>query len=128
MGKKIEKEDRATEMTVSKVDTTGFPIPAVAAVDVNREAPATLLMVAAVPPPAIIANAHVITGLKSASVDTITAVPAKVANGMAIVSNKLSTNGIKYPKISIMVATPKMITAVRLPNQSHEGFNSQMLK
>ncbi len=128
MGKKIEKKDMMTEVTVSMVDTTGFPNPAVAAVDVNREAPATLLIVAAVPPPAIIASAHVITGLKSARVDTITAVPATVANGMAMVSNKLSTKGMKYPKISIMVATPKMITAGRLPSQSHEEFRSQILK
>lgn len=119
IGKKIEKKDMMTEVTVSMIDTSGFPNPAVTAVDVNLEAPAALLMVAAVPPPAIMASAHVITGLKSARVDTITAVPATVANGMAMVSNKLSTKGMKYPKISIMVATPKMITAGRLPSQSN---------
>lgn len=79
---------------VSIVVTNGFPNPAVETVEVNRVAPEAVLMVAAVPPPAIMANAQVTTGLKSATVDTITAVPATVAKGIAILSNKLSTNGI----------------------------------
>lgn len=94
MGRKIEKMDMMIEVPVSMVDTNGLPNPAVVTVDVIREAPAALLMVAAVPPPAIMANAHVITGLKSDTVDIITAVPATVANGMAMVSNKLSTSGM----------------------------------
>lgn len=93
IGRNIEKIDMINDAPVSTVDTIGFPNPAVDTVDVTRDAPATLLMVAAVPPPAIMANAHEITGFKSATVDTITAVPAMVANGMAIASSKLSTNG-----------------------------------
>ena len=94
IGKKMAKMDMMTEVTVSIVDTIGLPNPAVEIVDVTRDAPAALFIVAAVPPPAIIANAHVITGLKSAKVETITAVPASAANGIAMVSSKLSRNGI----------------------------------
>lgn len=94
MGKKIEIIDITIEVPVSIVDTIGFPKPAVDTVDPKRVALAELLTAAAVPPPAIIANAQVITGLKSATVDTITAVPAMVANGIAILSNKLSTTGM----------------------------------
>ncbi len=94
IGKKIAKMEMMNEEPVSMVDTTGFPNPAVEIVDVNRDAPAALFIVAAVPPPAIIANVHAIIGLKSANVETITAVPAMVANGIAIISSKLSTTGI----------------------------------
>lgn len=90
-GMKIENTDITTEVPVSIVDTTGFAIPPVVAVEANLVVPELLATAAAVPPPAIIAKAQVITGLKSATVDTITAVPAMAAKGMAIVSKALST-------------------------------------
>ena len=94
IGKKIETIDIITEVPVSTVETIGFAIPPVVAVEVNLvtlDVPATA---AAVPPPAIIAKAQVITGLKSATVDNIIAVPASAANGTDIESNKLSIYGI----------------------------------
>ncbi len=94
-GRKIEIIDITIEVPVSIVDTTGLAIPPVVAVDANRvvlDVPATA---AAVPPPAMMANDHVITGLKSATVDSIMAVPANAANGTVILSNKLSIYGIK---------------------------------
>ena len=94
IGKKIAKTAMMIEVPVSMVDTIGLPNPAVERVDVTRVVPATLFMVAAVPPPAIIANVQVITGPKSAMVETMTAVPARVAKGMAMVSSKLSTTGM----------------------------------
>lgn len=93
-GRNMEIMDITTDVPVSTVEITGLPIPAVDTVEPNLVAPAELFMAAAVPPPAIIANAQVITGLKSATVETITAVPATVANGMAIVSKALSTIGM----------------------------------
>ena len=81
------------DVPVSTVETIGFPKPAVETDDVNRVAPEAVLMAAAVPPPAMIANAQVTTGLKSATVETMTAVPAMVANGIAMVSKRLSING-----------------------------------
>lgn len=94
IGKKMETMEIMIEVTVSKVEIMGFANPAVEIVEVTLVAPAALFIVAAVPPPAIIASAHVTIGLKSAIVDTITAVPATVANGMAMASNKLSTSGM----------------------------------
>jgi len=94
IGKKIETIDITIEVPVSIVETTEFPIPAVDTVEPNLVALAELFIVAAVPPPAMIAKAHVITGLKSATVETITAVPAIVAKGIAIVSKALSIIGM----------------------------------
>ncbi len=99
------------EEPVSTVETIGFAIPPVVAVDANRVVEVDALIADAVPPPAIIANDHVIKGSKSAAVDNITAVPANAANGTAIVSNKLSSQGIKYAIISTKVAIPKVINA-----------------
>lgn len=90
MGKKIASIDINTDVPVSIVDTIGFPNPPVEEVDVNLAALEAPEMAAAVPPPAIMARDHVIIGLKSAIVDIITTVPAKVAKGMEMVSNRLS--------------------------------------
>jgi len=107
-GKIIDTNDIKMEVPVSTVDITGFPIPPVVTVDVSLAALEVPAIAAAVPPPAMMANAQVISGLKSATVDNIIMVPAKAANGTAILSNKLSTYGIKYAKISTMVATPNI--------------------
>ena len=93
-GKNKDRTVITMDEPVSIVVTIGFPNPAVETDDVKRVAPVALLMVAAVPPPAIMAKAQVTTGLKSATVETITAVPAIVARGIAIVSIKLSTKGM----------------------------------
>ena len=93
-GRKIVTIDVTIAVPVSMVDTTGLPIPAVVAVDAKRVAPEAPEIAAAVPPPAIIAKAQVISELKSATVDTITAVPAIAAKGIATESSKLSTKGI----------------------------------
>ena len=94
IGKNIEKTVMTEDVAVSTVDTNGFPNPAVETDEESRVAPEAVLIAAAAPPPAMIAKAHVITGLKSTTVETIIAVPAIVANGMAMVSSKLSTNGM----------------------------------
>ena len=94
IGKKIEKADITIEDPVSMVETNGFPNPPVVVVDANLVALEVPAIAAAVPPPAIIANAQVTTGLNSATVETITAVPATAAKGTAIESSKLSIYGI----------------------------------
>ena len=82
------------EVPVSIAENMGLPIPAVDTLEPKRVVDVVLFMASAVPPPAIIAKAQVITGLKSATVKTIKAVPAMVAKGTAIVSNALSATGI----------------------------------
>lgn len=94
IGKNIETIAITIEVPVSIVETIGFPIPAVDTVEPNLVALAELFIAVAVPTPAIIANAQVTTGLKSATVETITAVPAMVAKGIAIVSKALSIMGM----------------------------------
>ena len=71
---------------VSNVETTGLPNPPVVPVDVSLVAAEDPAMAVAVPPPAMIAKDQVITGFKSATVETITAVPAIAANGIAMES------------------------------------------
>lgn len=90
-GSTIEMNDITIAIPVSMKETTGLPIPPVVAVDVNLVALEVPDITAAVPPPAIIANAQVISGLKLTSVDNTTMVPAKPASGTAILSSKLST-------------------------------------
>lgn len=94
IGIKIEITDMIIAVPVSNVETTGFPNPAVVVVDTSLAALEVPAIAAAVPPPAIIAKAQVITGLKSATVDTITAVPAIAASGTIIESSRLSIYGI----------------------------------
>ncbi len=95
IGAKIEAVATTTAVPVSTVETNGFATPPVVTVEAKRvEAPAPLMAVA-VPPPAIMANDQVTTGSRLATVDTITAVPAIAANGIARLSKRLSTQGIK---------------------------------
>lgn len=91
IGAKIDNIDSKTAVPVSATDTTGFAKPPVEAVEAKRVVAAEPLIVVAAPPPATIANAHVIAGLKSVKVDAITKVPATPANGTAKLSNTLST-------------------------------------
>ena len=90
-GKNMDITDIKVAVPVSIVETIGFVMPPVVVVDANLVALVVLEMAAAVPPPAIMASAQVITGLNSETVESITVVPAKAASGTEILSNKLST-------------------------------------
>ena len=94
-GAKMEAVDTAMAVPVSAVETMGLAKPPVVAVEVNLPVALAPLIADAVPPPAIMAKDQVMTGSRSATVDTITAVPAIAANGMAKLSKILSTQGIK---------------------------------
>ena len=93
-GINIAKTLITIEDPVSTVETIGFAMPPVVAVEANRAEELEAFIAVAVPPPAIMAKDQVIIGDKFMEVDTITAVPAMAAIGMAMVSNKLSTQGI----------------------------------
>ena len=90
----MDANDMTVAVPVSMVETIGLPIPPVVAVEVSLVAAVAELIAAAVPPPAIMAKPQVNNGLKSTSVEAMTAVPAMAANGIAIVSKILSTKGI----------------------------------
>jgi len=94
-GAKIAAVVTTVAVPVSTADTSGFPNPPVVAVDTNLPEAEAPLIAEAVPPPAIIARDHVTTGSKLATVETMTAVPAMAAKGIAILSRRLSTQGMK---------------------------------
>ncbi len=91
----MEAVETVTAVPVSTVETMGLAMPPVVAVDANLPVALAPLMAAAVPPPAMMANDHVITGSRFAMVETMTAVPAMAAKGMARLSSALSTHGMK---------------------------------
>ena len=94
-GTSIDAVETATAVPVSTTDTTGFAKPPVVVEEVNLPAAFAPLIMVAVPPPAMMAKAQVVTGSKPATDDTIAAVPAIPARGIAILSKRLSTQGIK---------------------------------
>lgn len=124
-GTSIDAVETATAVPVSTTDTTGLAKPPVVVEEVNLPAALAPLIIVAVPPPAIMAKAQVVTGSKPATDDTIAAVPAIPAKGIATLSKRLSTQGIKYAKISTNMATPKVIKAGKLPIQAHSPLSSQ---
>lgn len=95
IGAKIDAIETTTAVPVSTVEISGFARPPVVPVEANLPVADAPLIAVAVPPPAIIANDHVTKGSKLAAVATITAVPAIAAKGIAILSKRLSTQGIK---------------------------------
>jgi hypothetical protein len=127
-GTKMEAVLTATAAPVSTVDTNGFANPPVAPVEANLPVAFAPLMAVAVPPPAIMAKDHVMTGSILLAVETTAAVPAIPAKGRAIVSRALSTQGMKYAKISTTVAIPKVMRAVRLPIHCQLSFSSHTPK
>lgn len=94
-GTRMDAEDTVTAAPVSMVDTKGLANPPVVTEEVNLPAAFAPFMAVAVPPPAMMAKDHVTTGSKLVTVDTMTAVPAIAAKGMARLSRALSTHGIK---------------------------------
>jgi len=127
IGKKIENTDIAIDEPVSIVEIIGLAIPPVVAVEASLDVLVDPFIAVAVPPPAIIASAQVITGLKSLTVATITAVPATAANGIAMESSILSNQGIKYAKISTIVAIPNNNNALELPTHCQLSFKGIIL-
>ena len=128
IGAKIDTVVTTAAVPVSTRPITGFAVPPVVAVEANLPVAEAPFIAVAVPPPAIIAKVQVITGSKLEAVETITAVPAKAAIGIAKPSNKLSNHGMKYAKISTIVAAPKVIRAAILPTHCQFSFNSHTSK
>jgi len=81
------------EPASSKVATTGFPNPAVVAVDAPRATIVDPCTIPAAPAPAMIAKAHFINGLISVMTDAVMMIPATIEDGVANMSNKWPTKG-----------------------------------
>ena len=78
----------------SIVLTTGLAIPQVVAVDNALVATVPSCIVPAVPPPATIARIHCKVGSIPSRLEDVTMMPAIIAEGVVIVSNKLSSQGM----------------------------------
>jgi len=83
-----------TAPVASIVETAGFPKPPVNARDFVRRATVVPWMMDAAPPPAIMAKVHFKKGDNSTTKEAVTMVPATMAAGDAIRSNKWSSQGI----------------------------------
>ena len=92
---KLNKE-LVTAATFSVVATTAFPVPMVALLLNNRNRPVPNWMVPAVEPPARKASPHLTIGswLERGSMENASNVPAATDSGVAIVSSRLSINGM----------------------------------
>ena len=75
--------------------TNGLAMPPVVAVDTALVATVPSCIVPAVPPPATIARIHCKVGSIPSRDDDVTIIPATIAHGVVIVSNKLSSQGMK---------------------------------
>jgi hypothetical protein len=117
IGMKIAMADKVIALPDSSVEIAGFPNPPVVNDDVALVTPVSAWIVPATPPPAIIANVHFISGEISVITEAIKTAPAITAIGEVIVSKALSTQGIKYPAISKIVAAPKVTSAGTVPIQ-----------
>ena len=111
IGAKMEAVVTSAAVPVSIAEIPGLANPPVVADEVSLLVADAPLIAVAVPPPAIIANDQAIA-----------------ASGIAILSKRLSTQGMKYAKISAKVATPKVITAARLPTHCQFSFKVQISK
>ena len=75
-----------TDPTNSKVETKGFPTPAVETADFARRATVVPCTYPAIPPPAISASVHFRNGDISVTIEAVVMVPAIIAAGVATIS------------------------------------------
>ena len=84
----MARTENAVAPATSIVDTTELPRPAVVVDEVTRAKPVIAWIVAAVPPPAMIASDQRRKGLTPTTEDAITMIPATTAAGLAIRSRR----------------------------------------
>ncbi len=94
IGARMESTVPRIEATSSPVETTGLPSPPVEAVDTPRTVTVDPWIKPATPPPAMMARDQRKKGLTSVTIDAVAIVPATMAAGVAIVSSRLSSQGI----------------------------------
>ncbi len=117
MGEKIIVSVIPKEIRSSIMEKIGLINPAVKTEDI----PLRLIVVNWNPPviktPLVTDNIHCNPGEKSLKHEAESIVPAIIEVGVANISNKLSTQGIKFPKISIIAAIKSTATTQSLPIQ-----------
>ena len=117
MGEKIIVSVIPKEIRSSIMEKIGLINPAVKTEDI----PLRLIVVNWNPPviktPLVTDNIHCNPGEKSLKHEAESIVPAMIEVGVANISNKLSTQGIKFPKISIIAAKKSTEITQSLPIQ-----------
>lgn len=99
----------------SMIDTIGFAKPPVVPVDKALVATVPICIVPEEPPPAMVARVHFRAGSTSPITAADIIVPAITAEGVAMVSSRLSSHGIRYAR------TSKITAALRIPHAVHES-------
>ena len=84
IGAMIAKRAVIIDPANSAEETRALPVPAVKTEDFVRRATVTPCMMAATPPPAMIANVHLRNGDTSMTIEAVAIVPAMIAAGDAI--------------------------------------------
>lgn len=82
------------EPASSMLATTTLPMPPVAREDFTLSTVVIPCIIPAVPPPAMIASIHRNDGDRSVTTDAAAIVPAMIETGEAIVSSRLSSQGV----------------------------------
>ena len=117
MGEKIIVSVIPKEIRSSIMEKIGFANPPVKTEDI----PLRLIVVNWNPPvikiPLVTDNIHCNPGEIPLKHEAESTVPAIIEVGVANISNKLSTQGIKFPKISIIAAKKSTATTQSLPIQ-----------
>ena len=117
MGEKIIVSVIPKEIRSSIMEKIGLINPAVKTEDI----PLRLIVVNWNPPviktPLVTDNIHCNPGEKSLKHEAESIVPAMIEVGVANISNRLSTQGIKFPKISIIAAKKSTEITQSLPIQ-----------
>ena len=117
MGEKIIVSVIPKEIRSSIMEKIGLANPPVKTEDI----PLRLIVVNWNPPviktPLVTDNIHCNPGEISLKHEAESIVPAIIEAGVANISNKLSTQGIKFPKISIIAAKKSTATTQSLPIQ-----------
>jgi len=94
IGARMAMIDIVIEPPSSIVASNGLARPPVPAVDAPRANTVVPWTSPAIPPPAMIARVHFKNGLVFVTIEAVIIVPATIAAGEAIVSNRWSTHGI----------------------------------
>lgn len=82
------------DATNSPLDTTGLANPPVETVEAPLKVTLAPWIKAAAPPPAMMARDQRKKGVTSVTIEAVAMVPATIAAGVAIVSRRLSSQGI----------------------------------
>ena len=123
MGKRIIEIEITNEMRSSMNEIIGLIKPPVNTEDKPLKPTVLTWNPPVTKTPLIIDNIHFNPGSTSLREAADKVVPAIIAVGVAMISNKLSNHGIKFPDISISAVSARTAITQSLPNQYQPSPN-----